>query len=136
MHLKARRRLEARRAFDAARSVAAELVSGLAEPGLAAAFRAGIDELAPPPSERTANQAAKAVYGGLTQRERDTAALIAQGKSNRAIARTLGIGERTVEGYVAAALSKLSFSSRAQIAVWATEHGLGKGQPTTGHSRR
>ena len=136
IHLRGRRRLEARRAFDAARSVAAELASGLAEPGLAAAFRAGVDELAPPALERTANQAAKAAYGGLTRRERDTAALIAQGKPNRAIARTLGIGERTVEGYVAAALSKLGFSSRAQIAVWATEHGLVKGQPTTGHSRR
>jgi DNA-binding NarL/FixJ family response regulator len=46
----------------------------------------------------------------LTRRERDVAELIARGKTNRAIARELGIGERTVEGYVAAALSKLSFA--------------------------
>jgi DNA-binding CsgD family transcriptional regulator len=136
IHLKGRRRLEARRSFEAARSLAAELVSSVVDAPLAAAFRAGVDELAPPPSNRTANQTAKEAYGGLTPRERDTAALIARGKSNRAVARALGIGERTVEGYVAAALSKLGFSSRAQIAVWATERGLVKDDPATGRSRR
>ncbi|MEZ4617345.1 MAG: LuxR C-terminal-related transcriptional regulator [Caldilineaceae bacterium] len=40
---------------------------------------------------------AKATYGGLTRREQEVA-LIAQGQSNRAIAETLIIGERTVEG--------------------------------------
>ena len=39
-------------------------------------------------------------------------------------ARLLGIGERTVEGHVAAALAKLGFTSRAQIAVWAAEQAL------------
>jgi DNA-binding CsgD family transcriptional regulator len=124
VHLGERRRLEARRSFDAARALAEELVADLDEPSLLAAFREGLDRLAPPAPEPTPGQAAKATYGGLTRRERDTASLIAQGKSNRAIARILGIGERTVEGYVAAALSKLGFSSRAQIAVWATEQRL------------
>ncbi|MEO8620144.1 MAG: AAA family ATPase [bacterium] len=123
VHLGERRRLEARRSFDVARVIAAELVVGLDEP-LVASFQAGVDALAPPPPERTAAQAAKAAYGGLTARERDTAALIAKGKSNRAIARVLGIGERTVEGYVASTLAKLGVSSRAQIAVWAAEQGL------------
>jgi len=124
VHLSERRRLDARRSFDSARSIAAELVAELDEPALVAAFRAGVDALAPPPPAATARLAAKSAYGGLTRRERDTAALIAQGKSNRAIARSLGIGERTVEGYVAAALAKLGFSSRAQIAVWAADQGL------------
>lgn len=136
IHLGERRRLDARRSFDAARSVAAGLASGIDDPVLVAAFRAGVDLLAPPPPERTAGQAAKAAYGGLTRRERDTAALIAKGKSNRAIARALGIGERTVEGYVAAALAKLGFSSRAQIAVWAAEQGLGGPEAATGRPRR
>jgi len=92
--------------------------------------------VAPPPAERTPGQAAKAAYGGLTRRERDTAALVAQGKSNRAIARSLGIGERTVEGYVAAALSKLGFASRSQIAVWAAEQGLAGPEPGAGRTRR
>ena len=44
------------------------------------------------------------------------AELVAQGKANRVIAKELGIGERTVEGYVASALAKLDFTSRAQLA--------------------
>lgn len=124
VHLGARRRLEARASFDAARASAAELCGGLAEPTLISAFRAGVDQLAPPASERTARQVAKAAHGGLTRRECDTAAQIAHGKSNRAIAQQLGIGERTVEGHVASAMSKLGFVSRAQIAVWAVEQGL------------
>ena len=117
-----RRRVEARRAFDSARRLATELLTDLEdESTLGAAFRAGIDLLAPPAPEPTVARAAKAAHGGLTQRERETAALIAQGKSNRAIAKALGIGERTVEGYVASALTKLGFNSRAQIAAWISE---------------
>ena len=125
VHLGERRRLDARRCFDAARAQVAELALELDDAKLAATFQAGADAMAPPPAERTAAQAAKDAHGGLTRRERDTAALIVQGKSNRAIARALGIGERTVEGYVASALAKLGVSSRAQIAVWAAEQGLG-----------
>ncbi|MES1259796.1 MAG: tetratricopeptide repeat protein, partial [Gemmatimonadota bacterium] len=124
IHLARRRRIEARRSFDAARAIAEIMVSELDEPSLVSAFRNGVDELAPPPPPRTPRQAAKEAHGGLTRRERDTAALIAQGLANRAIARTLGIGERTVEGYVASSLAKLGFSSRSQLAVWATAQGL------------
>ena len=125
-----RERSEARRSFDAARAAAEELAAGVDEPATVAAVRAAVDLLAPPPPEPTPGRAAKAAFGGLTRRERDTAGLIARGKSNRAIARDLGIGERTVEGYVAAALSKLGFSSRAQLAVWAAEQGLGREEST------
>ena len=124
--LATRHRLEARGAFDAARADAAGLVATLDEPTLVTAFQSHVDAVAPPPAERTARQASKAAHGGLTRRERDTAALVAHGRSNRIIAQTLGIGERTVEGYVAAALSKLGFASRSQLAVWAAEQGLGR----------
>jgi len=136
MELAQRHRLAARESFDAARLAAADLVASLEEPALVAAFRSYVDTVAPPPAERTPGQAAKAAYGGLTRRERDTAALVAQGKSNRLIARSLGISERTVEGYVAAALSKLGFASRSQIAVWAAEQGLAAPDPGTGRARR
>jgi DNA-binding CsgD family transcriptional regulator/tetratricopeptide (TPR) repeat protein len=119
VHLGQRHRLEARRWFDVARETAAKIAMELEEPALVASFRAGVDHAAPPPPARTAGQVARDAHGGLTRRERDTAALVAQGKSNRAIARQLGIGERTVEGYVASILGKLGFASRAQIAVWA-----------------
>ncbi len=52
--------------------------------------------------------------------------LIAQGKSNREIADILAASYRTVEAHVRNVLAKLGFSSRAHIAVWASEKGLGK----------
>ena len=69
---------------------------------------------------------AKEAFGGLTERERVVAAFIAQGKSNREIADELVVSYRTVETHVGTILSKLAFSSRAQIAVWAVEIGLVK----------
>jgi predicted ATPase/DNA-binding CsgD family transcriptional regulator len=61
--------------------------------------------------------------GGLTPREREVVVLIAQGKSNRAIAEALVISEKTAERHVANILSKLGFHSRTQIAAWAVERG-------------
>nr|MDQ3396293.1 LuxR C-terminal-related transcriptional regulator [Deinococcota bacterium] len=62
--------------------------------------------------------------GGLTEREREVAALIAQGKSNGEIASELILSKRTVEKHNANILSKLGFTSRAQIVRWALEQGL------------
>jgi predicted ATPase/DNA-binding CsgD family transcriptional regulator len=62
--------------------------------------------------------------GSLTEREREVAALIAHGATNRAIAETLVISERTVERHVANIFAKLDFRSRTQIAVFAVEAGL------------
>jgi non-specific serine/threonine protein kinase len=69
-------------------------------------------------------RAARDALGGLTKRERDVAELVAHGKANRIIARELGIGERTVEGYVTSALAKLDLTSRTQLAAWAIEKGV------------
>jgi DNA-binding CsgD family transcriptional regulator len=55
----------------------------------------------------------------LTLREREVAARIAEGLSNREIAQRLVISETTVEVHVKHILSKLGFRSRAQVAVWA-----------------
>jgi predicted ATPase/DNA-binding CsgD family transcriptional regulator len=65
-------------------------------------------------------------FGGLTVREREVAALLTQGKSNRKIAEVLVVHYRTIETHVSHILSKLGFTSRTQIAVWAREKGLGK----------
>ena len=62
---------------------------------------------------------------GLTQREREVAALIALGLSNRDIAARLVISERTAEAHVSNLLSKVGLRSRAQLALWAARHGLG-----------
>ena len=61
---------------------------------------------------------------GLTVRETEVASLIAQGKSNRAIAAALVIEIKTVEAYVSRILIKCGFSSRSQIVAWAIANGL------------
>jgi tetratricopeptide (TPR) repeat protein len=63
-------------------------------------------------------------YGGLSTREREVAAPVAQGKSNREIAASLVVSERTAEAHVSNILGKLGLSTRAQIAAWAVEKGL------------
>jgi predicted ATPase/DNA-binding CsgD family transcriptional regulator len=79
------------------------------------------DLSSPPLSPR---RAMKQHFGGLTAREREVARLVAQGKSNRAIAEELVVGISTVEAHITHILSKLGFSSRAQIAAWAVDKGL------------
>jgi non-specific serine/threonine protein kinase len=60
----------------------------------------------------------------LTRREQDVAALVARGLSNRQIARTLTISERTAETHVCKILSKLGLKRRAQLTAWALKHDL------------
>jgi len=57
----------------------------------------------------------------LTTREREVATLIAQGMSNKDIAKQLFISRRTVDGHVERIFRKLDFNSRVQIACWITE---------------
>jgi DNA-binding CsgD family transcriptional regulator len=134
LHRVQRRRLEARRAFGAAREIAEDLAAKVPDESLRAQFRDGLEAMVPTAATPSAGRIAREAFGGLTQREREVAELIAQGKPNRLIARDLGIGERTVEGYVASALGKLGFSSRTQLAAWAVERGMTR--PPTSRSAR
>lgn len=59
-----------------------------------------------------------------TPREREVAALVATGLTNRQIGRALGIAEKTVEVHVRNVLGKLGAHSRAEIASWAVAHGV------------
>jgi DNA-binding CsgD family transcriptional regulator len=54
----------------------------------------------------------------LTFREREVAELVAEGRSNAAIAERLVISERTVEHHVAAIFDKLGVASRAEVAAY------------------
>ena len=56
----------------------------------------------------------------LTPRELQVARLVAQGRSNKQIAARLVISQRTAENHVEHILTKLDFTSRAQIATWLT----------------
>jgi DNA-binding NarL/FixJ family response regulator len=64
------------------------------------------------------------VDGGLTGREREVAALVALGLTNRQIAEKLVISERTAEGHVERIRDKLGVRSRTHVARWAIENGL------------
>jgi DNA-binding NarL/FixJ family response regulator len=60
----------------------------------------------------------------LTPRERDVLAEIARGRSNREIARTLRLAEKTVKTHVSNVLTKLGVADRTQAAIFAVQHGL------------
>jgi non-specific serine/threonine protein kinase len=63
----------------------------------------------------------------LTRREREVAALLARGYTNRQFAAALVITEGSAHVHVGRLLSKLRFHNRAQVAVWAVIHGLAPG---------
>jgi two-component system, NarL family, response regulator LiaR len=60
----------------------------------------------------------------LTERETEVLRLLAQGQSNKEIARALNIGEKTVKTHVSNILAKLGVASRTQAALYAARMGL------------
>ena len=66
----------------------------------------------------------EAMLNLLTQREREILGYLAQGQSNKAIARALEISHETVKLHVRHILSKLNLSSRVAAALFAVEHGV------------
>ena len=71
-------------------------------------------------------------FAELTPRELEILVCIADGSSNKMIARALDITEGTVKLHVKSILRKLGLRSRVEAAVTAVEHGLGKGRRTPG----
>lgn len=71
---------------------------------------------APRPAENPVEQ--------LTEREMDVLRLIARGKSNKEIADTLIISEKTVKTHVSNILSKLHLADRTQAAIYALRQRL------------
>ena len=92
-----------RTVLDAA--VQARLVALLREPPAA------------PPEAQTS-------FEGLTPREVDVVRLVAEGLSNRQIARQLFVGEATVKTHLNHVLAKLDVEGRPGLVAWAWRHGL------------
>jgi len=61
-------------------------------------------------------------YATLTEQERRILAEIAEGKTNRQIAQSLYLAEKTVKNYVSSLLRKLNLERRTEAAVFAIEH--------------
>jgi len=107
------------------------LLKDTSEADMAAALRATVTG-APPLDPRIAFQlardlAAEPTRAGaphLSGREREVLRLLAQGRSNRAIARQLGLSEATVKGHVSRLLDKLNASSRLEAVVRAADTGV------------
>ncbi|MBI1800036.1 MAG: response regulator transcription factor [Chloroflexi bacterium] len=118
----------AEREFAAARAIVEELTAHMQDESLRANLLQRAAKVIPPLKPLTPRRAAKREFGGLTEREREIATRIAQGKSNREIADELIVSERTVTTHVSNVLSKLGFTSRAQIAAWVGEKGLARPQ--------
>ncbi len=90
------------------------------------AARHGLEELgARPDLERLAMLEGSPASGGpLSPRESEVLALVAAGKTNRAIAAELFISEKTVARHVSNIFKKLRLSSRSEATAYAFKHGL------------
>lgn len=104
--------VRATRLVDGIRRVA--LGESLLDPEVVARVRARM-------TASSHDTAADSPLAGLTPREREIIALIAEGLSNREIAGRLFLAEKTVKNYVSGILSKLGLQRRTQAAVLATE---------------
>ena len=106
-----------RRAVGGESVVSAEMTHKLVR-----VFKASTAAAAPPPVPAGALADDSSL---LSPREQELLREIVRGASNKEIARTLSIAETTVKIHVQHILRKLNLSSRVQVAVWASERGLG-----------
>jgi two-component system nitrate/nitrite response regulator NarL len=74
--------------------------------------------------EQTRGHAQPPALGELTPREREILCHLAEGQSNKVIARNLGISDGTVKLHVKAILRKLAVHSRVEAAVIAVEQNI------------
>ena len=99
-------------------------VRGVAEPALGAeadriwkeGLRLSVDDATAMAFGGSRRRAAPA--DGLSVRERDVAALVAEGRSNKEIAARLHLSVRTVESHIRHVLSKVGLANRTQLASW------------------
>ena len=117
------RRAAADHAYAAARRLIEQLARAVDDPDLRATFRRRALARLPRRRPDSVAGAARDRYG-LTSREREVAALIGMGVSNRDIASRLVMSERTVETHTGHIRDKLHLTSRVQVARWAVANDL------------
>lgn len=97
-------------------SAPAEVLAGIRA---AAAGHAPID---PRVARALLPQPAAAPGSDLSAREREVLALLAEGRANKQIARSLGISERTVKVHVGNVFRRIGVADRTSAALWARDH--------------
>lgn len=78
----------------------------------------------PAPSPPRPDPTAPEPLSLLTAREREILVLVSQGKSNRRVASSLGISEKTVRNHLSAVFSKVGASDRTQAVVMGIRGGI------------
>ena len=92
------------------------------DPALTARVLSGMGGGARPPKRDP--EAAK--IAGLTQREREVIALLAEGLQNKDVSERLHITDNTVRRHLAAIFDKLGVETRLELVIYAFRHGLAK----------
>ena len=70
------------------------------------------------------------MFASISDQELRILALIAQGKTNKEIAESLVLSEKTVRNYVSSILAKLNLSTRSEAAAYAVKHHIDDHLPT------
>ena len=70
-----------------------------------------------------ADQSSEGVFSPLTPREVEILDYVAQGNSNKEIARILSISDQTVKNHITSILRKLAVNDRTQAVIYALRHG-------------
>ncbi len=89
-----------------------------------AAARSTFEQLGASDADRSPDVGSGGAEHGLTARELQVLRLVAEGRTNRAIAQALVVSERTVDRHVSNILAKLRVPSRAAPTAYAYEHRL------------
>jgi DNA-binding NarL/FixJ family response regulator len=76
-----------------------------------------------------ADGSARAPRPLVTGREYEVLRAVCEGLSNKAVARRLGISEKTVKNHLSNVYRRTNVSGRTQLVLWAMERGLGAGDP-------
>ena len=92
--------------------------------GVRAAAR-GESPLAPKAAQAVLADRAEQRSVELTKREREVLTLVAEGLSNKLIARRLEISEKTVKAHLTRVYEQIGVTDRTQAALWAQQHRLG-----------
>jgi DNA-binding CsgD family transcriptional regulator len=118
------RRVDEVRATLSAAAFEAAWAAGAASPLELIMAEALADELASAPADNAPVKLDPATAAGLTAREREVLALVAEGYTNNQIAEALFISRSTVKYHVASLLTKLDADNRAQLVALAADRGL------------